>query len=284
MYLSNAEILENYSNVSCESLRDLVDYLDQIGSTDYFRGLSGVIKYQPQVCRNEQGSWNNLDDYQSPEAIEVPGKLYLTKLDVPTRAFDTGFPRLDGSILQTNDGVDLHEYFSIEFRTSLKLGEVNESGWYEFAMLSDDGARMTIEETGEQYISHPEKTPTKMLCGNRAIYLEQGESLPVNIQYFQGPKKHIALSLMWRKATGEEDGGLDPSCGKSGNGLFFDSNVMPSEPQAEYRGLIDRGWEVVPAHVFRIPRDEYMNPCESDHIQDVINNANGGGVDTDLGV
>ncbi len=278
MYLSDAEIIENYSNVSCESLRGLIDYLDQIGSTDYFRGLSGVIRYQPQSDRAENGAWLNLDQFASEEAIEVPSKLYLTKLDVPTRAFTLGFPKLNGEMIQNEEGENLLEYFSINFRSGLQLGLADEDGWYEFALLSDDGARMTLEETGENYIDNPDHHPTRMLCGQRAIYLKKGEALPININYFQGPKHHIALMLLWRKAVNMEDAGHDIACGEQGNSKFFDSTQNPPVPQAEFLGLVERGWEVVPAHVYRIPEDEYMNPCESDHVQEVIQeNLNGVG-------
>lgn len=278
MLLSDEEIIERYGNVSCESLRTLIDYLDQIGSTDYFRGLSGTIRYQKESCRQEHGSWDHLDDFQSDEAGEVDGQLYLTKLDVPTRSFTLGFPKLDGSMVQTEEEEDLIEYFSINFRTSLKLGEVEESGWYEFAFLSDDGVRFQLEETGEVIADHPEITSTKMVCANRAVYLEKGEALPVSIDYFQGPRDHIALMMLWRPVD-DEVAGEDPACGRRGINRYHDSSTIPSEPQQDYFDLLDRGWEVVPDYVFRIPRDEYMNPCESEHVRDVIND----GLNPDIG-
>lgn len=278
MLLSDEEIIERYGNVSCESLRTLIDYLDQIGSTDYFRGLSGSIRYQTQSCRAEHGSWNHLDDFNSEEAGEVDGQIYLTRLDVPTRSFTLGFPRLDGSMVQTEEEEDLVEYFSINFRTSLKLGEVEESGWYEFAFLSDDGVRFQLEETGELIADHPDVTSTKMVCSNRAVYLEKGEALPVSIDYFQGPRNHIALMMMWRPVD-DAVAGEDPACGERGTKLYHDYTKIPSEPQQAYLDLLDRGWEVVPDYVFRIPRDEYMNPCESQHVRDVINE----GLSPDIG-
>ena len=287
MYLSKAEILESYSGVSCESLRHLIDYLDDIGSTDYFRGLSGSIKYQPRSCRQHEGAWNHLDDFLNPEAVEIESKLYLSKLDVPTRAFDRGFPRLDGSMIQTEEGDDLHEYFSIEFRTELNLGEADESGWYEFAILSDDGVRMNFDNSEEDYIDHGNKTPTKMHCASHSVYLEQGESLPATVDYFQGPRRHIALMLMWRKAESEDDAGHDELCGKADNNMYFTNHDAVPEPTQKFEGLVERGWSVVPAHIFRIPRDEYMNPCQSDHIMDVINESltdNGDSTPDDLGV
>jgi|GEM_PF-1234216 len=274
--LSRTQILEQYSNVSCESLRHLIDYLDQIGSTDYFRGLSGDIYYQTQTCRSQQGVWNNLENYYQGDAVKIDSKLYLSKLDVPTRRFSLGFPKLDGTKIQNTEGSNLLEYFSIDFRTDLKLGPDDEEGDYEFAMLSDDGVEMTAGVAGEIVLSSPAIHPTKMVCSTRVVNLKRGDLMPTRIRYFQGPREHIALTMLWRKA-GQ---GQDPLCGTMGNDAFFDFNQDPSVPKKNYNDLLARGWQVVPAHVFRIPRDEYMNPCESDYVRDIIadeNNGNNGG-------
>jgi len=276
--LSRREIVEAYSDVSCESLRHLIDYLDQVGSTDYFRGLSGELVYQPQACRDQQGPWNNLDQYlTSQDAIRHPSKIYLSKLDVPTRAFNLGFPKLDGTMIQTAANENLVEYFSLQFRTELKLGADDQEGDYEFAVLADDGVRMEVGEgsAARVYLAHPEHTPTKMVCSTQVVTLSRLSSVPVKLSYFQGPRQHIALMLLWRKAGSSRD----PLCGSAGNDLFFNSNVNPSAPR-KYNDLVARGWRVVPAHVFRIPRNEYMNPCESDYVRDVIddNQNNNGGI------
>lgn len=275
--LSRQQILESYSDVSCESLRHLIDYLDDIGSTDYFRGLSADLIYQPQSCQSGEGGWYNLDKFStSPQAVKSTSKIYLTKLDVPTRSFSLGFPKLDGSMIQTAEGADLVEFFSLQFRTELKLGENDEEGDYEFAVLADDGVRMQVGEGANSrvYLEHPEHTPTKMICSNQqTVTLSRSTTVPVKLDYFQGPRHHIALTLLWRKAGSSRD----PLCGKSGNSLFFDSTKNPSAPKQAYADLIDRGWNVVPANVFRIPRDEYMNPCESDYIRDVIKENEGPG-------
>jgi hypothetical protein len=275
--LSRQQILETYSDVSCESLRNLVDYLDDIGSTDYFRGLSADLIYQPQSCRSSEGGWNNLDKFaSSPLAVKSTSKIYLTKLDVPTRSFSLGFPKLDGSIIQTAEGADLVEYFSLRFRTELKLGDEDEEGEYEFAVLADDGVRMQVGEgsNSQVYLEHPSNTPSKMICSDqKTVTLSRDTVVPVKLDYFQGPRYHIALTLIWRKAGSPRD----PLCGRVGNSLFFDSTKNPSLPQKAHADLIERGWNVVPAHVFRIPRDEYMNPCESDYIRDVVRQNDGPG-------
>lgn len=265
--LSKAQILEDYSNVSCESLRNLIDYLDQIGNTDYFRGLTGEIYYQPQSSRTSQGVWNHLDKYYDEEdAVKIDAKLYLSRLDVPTRRFNLGFPKIDGSKIKNTEGQDLLEYFSIDFKTELLLGDQDEEGEYEFAVLSDDGVEMTMGENADIILSSPNIQSTKMVCSSTTVTLSKSSSLPTRIRYFQGPRDHIAIMLLWRKA-GQS---ADPLCGHYGVSAFFDFTQVPSVPKPNFHSLIARGWSVVPDHVFRVPREEYMNPCESDYVRDVI--------------
>jgi len=277
--LSRAQILEDYSGVSCESLRHIVDYLDQIGNTDYFRGLSGELRYQPLACRSGEGAWNQLDKfYTNNQAVKLPNKVFLTKLDVPTRNFSLGFPKLDGSLIKTSEGTDLVEYFSLKFRTELKLGAEDEEGDYEFAFLADDGVRMEVGEglSAVTYIDSPGIHATKMVCGTGFVNLNRSTSVPATIKYFQGPRTEIALTFLWRKKGSDRDS----LCGQAGQSLFFNYRNNPSTPQPAYNALLARGWSVVPAHVFRLPRDEYMNPCESDYIRDVITNNEGSGSGT----
>jgi hypothetical protein len=291
--LTRQQILDSYSNVSCESLRHIIDYLDQIGSTDYFRGLSGELRYQPQACRNQEGSWDDLDKYYTKtQAVKLPNKIFLTKLDVPTRNFNLGFPKLDGTMIKTQDNADLVEYFSLKFRTELKLGPDDEEGDYEFAFLSDDGIRMEVGEgaSATTYIDSSGLQSTKMSCATGVVNLRSGSlslnrttSLPITIKYFQGPRTEIALTMLWRKAGSSRD----PLCGAMGQDKFFDYRNNPSTPQKAYNDLLARGWKVVPANVFRLPRDEYMNPCESDYVRDIIeqeqNNNSGGCTATTCG-
>ena len=180
-----------------------------------------------------------------------------------------GFPKLDGSMIQTAENSDLVEYFSLQFRTELKLGPDDEEGEYEFAFLSDDGIRMEVGEGANAYtyLESSGIQATKMTCSTGTVSLNRSISLPVKIKYFQGPRTEIALTFLWRKAGSSRDS----LCGAMGRDKFFDYRNNPSTPQTAYNDLIARGWNVVPAHVFRLPRDEYMNPCESDYVRDVIN-------------
>jgi hypothetical protein len=270
--MSRSQIVELYGNVSCESMRDLIDFLDQTGATDYFRGLSGTIRSPEQSCMaNTNGRWHVLDNYLGDGTVQNESKLFLSTLDVPTRRFTEGFPTLSGDMVKNDAGVDLLEYFHLSFRSELKLGDDEEEGLYELAVLADDGARLSVD--GSTFLESTGVHPTKLLCAPAdtagVVDLRRSSSLPIKVEYFQGPRHHIALQLLWRKVDSSRL--PEPRCGQLGNEHWFNYNATPVVAKAPYQDLLDRGWSVIPAHVFRIPRDEYMNPCTSDHVQDVIN-------------
>jgi hypothetical protein len=264
--LSRQQIMADYGDVSCESLRDIFAHLDRTGNTDYFRGLAGTIRSPRQASIADATEWSHLDDYIGGDTVVNRSKLFLTRLDVPTRSFTTGFPKLSGDKIKADDGNDLTEYFHIDFRSELKLGETEEEGLYELATVSDDGVRLSVD--GEMHLENPGLQSTRMTCSTSYVDLRRTSSLPIRVEYFQGPRNHIALMMVWRKV--DESTERDPLCDVMSISKWFDSKTVPSTPKQHFNDITARGWTVVPAHVFRIPREEYMNPCESEHIQQVI--------------
>src|SRR5690606_14743983 len=110
-----------------------------------------------------------------------------------------------GGAVNDDNGDRLIEYFAMRFQTKLKLNPDQQPGEYEIALLSDDGAEVRLKDGDniQTLISDPYKTPTKMMCSTTKInFTEEGASYPLEIDYFQGPRHHIALVLMMRKVTG----------------------------------------------------------------------------------
>jgi hypothetical protein len=218
-------------------------------------GLSAEIRIPP-LSVLESGSspgssgWTNLDKFNS-EGVKLE---YLNSLNVPTRAFSTGFPKTDGGNLLDSAGNTLFEWFQLKMKADFQLSASDVSGDYEFALLSDDGSRLSLG--GNRLINYPSNTPTRLHCSNSSIFLNRTTRLPLEVEYFQGPRHHIALMLLWRKASATQE----PLCGSSGNAFFFDSTQDPSAPTANYEGLLDRGWKVIsPDHFFL--QDGEQNPC-----------------------
>ncbi len=201
----------------------------------------------------------------------VDGLIYMSKLNIPTRKFDKGFPREDGSMVVNNMGKVLIENFGIEFTGQLELQAGDEPGYYEIGLLADDGVILDIQASNESVsiISGDHYTPTKFFCSQSLVRMEAGKSVPIRLKYFQGPRYHIALIMIWRKVQALEGESAvliknqvknpikETRCGIAGNNFFFDPESN-SHPQMEYLDLLDPTkrvipWEVVKHKNFRLP-------------------------------
>ncbi len=190
-------------------------------------------------------------------------KLFFADLNVPTRLFQTGFSTKTNDVLKDDTGAKLIEYFGVKFETVIRLTPEDEEGDYELALLSDDGTTLKVvggtakNPVLETLIDNDGDHPTRMGCSNKLVSMNSGNTLPIQLTYYQGPRFHISNVLMWRKASAA---GKDSQCGKSGNSLYFNPDKS-SEPQQAYKDLLARGWKVVGKENFFMPKTESYNPC-----------------------
>jgi hypothetical protein len=112
--------------------------------------------------------------------------LYTEKIDIPPRNFTEGFPGLE----------NVFEWFGIQYRGTITI---EESGLYNFRLLSDDGSKLFIDSilVIDNDGTHAPRSKTG------GIYLSPG-TYPIRVDYFQGPKMKIALQLFVTK-PGEEE-------------------------------------------------------------------------------
>ncbi len=189
-------------------------------------------------------------------------KLFFTEVNVPTRVFDTGFPTEAGSVVQDDLGNDLVEYFALRFKSVLKLAPDDEEGEYELALLSDDGAILkVIDIDGEErvIVDNDGVHPSKFGCSNQTIHMDKDTALDIRMEYYQGPRHHIALIPMWRKV--DQNTKPEKECGQQGNGRYFKFNHN-SEPQKKYLDLLDRGWKPIASDNWELPPSSIFNPCQ----------------------
>ncbi|MBS1984453.1 MAG: hypothetical protein JST16_09790 [Bdellovibrionales bacterium] len=260
--LSTAAIIDMYSDSSCDALSGTTSQI----SSSYNRGLRGYIQV-PKVGVSSS-VFHDLDDFDNTTSTTLDSKIYLSQVNVPTRAFTAGFPKFDGTLIKGADGVtSLVEWFRIDLDGFVELPAGKPEGDYEFAMLADDGARLNLGYNHTEYAASIGQQETKMICGTQTVHMRPGETLPINLSYFQGPRYHIALVLLWRQASATSE----PLCGQYGNNKWFDSSVTPSVPKPAYNQLVARGWSPVPVESLRIPDDEILNPCQSQHVRDIFN-------------
>lgn len=206
--------------------------------------------------------YNTAMEYMS-NATKVPVDVYFNQLFVPTRPFDRGFVTRSGNVIQTADGTTLYEWFGMRFKSELQLAADDVAGDYQVAILSDDGSVMTVGSGASQsvLVDNDGWHPTQMGCATIPIHLNQGEVLPFQLDYFQGPRYHISLVMMWRPWPTRAQDVMDPLCGRNGNSMYFNYQTDPPTPTANYNALLARGWRVVTPEHFLLPRPETSNPC-----------------------
>ena len=117
----------------------------------------------------------------------LPVYTFVTaNLDVPTRNYTQGFP--------TPEIQSVVENFAIRFRAELKI---DIPGVYTFGMNSDDGSQLYIN--GKLVVDNDGIHPTI----NRLGSIKLGTGIhPVEIRYFQGPRRAIALQLFYQPPNG----------------------------------------------------------------------------------
>lgn len=208
--------------------------------------VTGEIYYLTANQRSLYGS-DGVDTYfNHGNKLEV--KISLPRLFVPTISFLKGFP-LNASAskyILDESNEKLVEYFAMKLVTDLGLKSGENGGQYQLAIISDDGAKVLRRDTGQVIIDNDGTHATRLGCAAQSLSLAPGEKFPLEIQYYQGPRQHIALTLLWRP-IGSGDSLSDSLCGKTGVGMYFGPDNDDFSSSYGYGQLLTRGWKVVPS-------------------------------------
>ena len=114
------------------------------------------------------------------------GALYAKQLDISPRDFTEGFP-----------GVDVRdEWFAIRYLGNFT---VKTAGDYEFRLISDDGATLTVDnvpviDNDGVHEATEKRGKIRLLAGQHSI----------EVRYFQGPRPKVALQLYVTPPNGQE--------------------------------------------------------------------------------
>jgi hypothetical protein len=225
-------------------------------------GIKAKLYYYGEQAMQDHpySSVNDFFQYGTSPNVD----FFFTNIYTPTRAFDQGFQLGDGSLVSNDRGEPLYEHFAFKFTGGIQLPQGMASRNVQFAILADDGATLSIvHPTSSSLIVDDDGIhATKMACAAAPVAVSSTERLKFELNYYQGPRLHISLVLLWREWS--DNSGFDsndPWCGQAGNSLFFNSSTMPSTAQAPWDDLMSR-WEVVPANVFHVDGDkDVVNPC-----------------------
>ncbi len=223
---------------------------------DRTQGLMGSLYY----TLPGETHFNHATEYIQYAHPVSEVSLFFNQINVPTRPFDHGFVTRSGEVIKTPAGNTLYEYFGIHFQGNITLNNNDTEGLYQFALLADDGAVFSLQDSSGNWqtlIDNDGVHPTRMGCATTPVDMKRGSYIPMDLKYYQGPRYHIAMVLMWRPWNGSAH---DPSCGTQGNSLFFNSQTDPSTPQPAYNALLTRGWQVVSPSHYRLQAPS-QNPC-----------------------
>lgn len=238
------------------------DPFGSTGSQGRNQGLKGELYSLAPGLPN----YTTLDPYFS-FGTRAPADVYFNQVNVPTRPFDAGFITLDGEVLKNSQGNTLYEWFALRLESNLRLVQGDRAGKKQFALLTDDGSRLRMKLDGawKTVINSDDHHPTKLVISNEPIEMNFQSDIPLEFKYFQGPRYHIAVMILWREWPEGEGEWQDPLNGALGNSLYFDSTKSPPAPQPAYQALLDRGWKPIPAANFFLPNGEVVeNPCPED--------------------
>lgn len=200
-------------------------------------GLHGTVYFIPKDSKV-------LPDFTSAN-IERVGEIWTNTLNVPPRHWRGGFPGLTGRF----------EWFAIDYNGRFWI---ERPGRYLFALLSDDGSRLFIDETPviDNDCQHP---PDLRLA---AVQLEGGVH-QIRVSYFQGPRDCLSLLLaiagpdgQWRvfdatelKPPSNPDAWRFPEAGK-----MAIVPVTPAEASLNMTSLLERLVRADPAEKRLIDR------------------------------
>jgi hypothetical protein len=237
------------------------------GSENRKNGIKGKLYSYEADARalHPHSSVNHYLTYGTDQNVD----FFLSSLFTPTRAFDAGFMTSDGQLLQKTNGEPLLEYFAMKLSGGIQLPQGSSDKIMQFAVLSDDGSKLHMlmtgpTDSGVTIVENDGDHATRMGCSATPVVFSATSRVPFELDYYQGPRMHIALVLLWREWTPGMNAN-DPWCNQSGNDLFWNSRFTPSVAQSAYNDISAR-WQVVPSNVFYINgygtlEDDHDNPC-----------------------
>ena len=201
-------------------------------------GLRGTVYF---ISKDTQV----LPDFEH-DPLERAGEIWTYSLNVPPRHWRSGFPGL----------TDRFEWFAIDYSGKFW---VDKPGRYTFALVSDDGSRLFIDDT-PVIDNDRQHSPDVRLA---AVQLEGGGHR-IRVSYFQGPRDCLALVLAvagpdqaWRvfstqdfKPPANPDEWNFPAVSS-----FLTVPVRPEEAALSVKGIFQRLVDADPDEEFLIKED-----------------------------
>lgn len=235
-------------------------------AVDYNLGLAARLYYSP----NGGPQYSSVEDYMN-HGTDLGVDIFFNQVNMIPTYFANGFASEAGPAFQTQDGTVLTEWFGIQYKSVLRLTSHNAPGNYQLASLSDDGSILYLDPTGTganpvAFINSDGLHAPKLACATSTLRMSANTHIPMQLDFFQGPRYHIANMLLWRRIPDALDPTAasslhDDACGAQGTDVFFHVDQTTSVPTTAYQDLLNRGWEVIPEENFVLPETDPANPC-----------------------
>lgn len=222
------------------SIPVVCDPFDKKNIVDSQSGIEGRIyssgsRLDRSTCQNQSCTSR---DYIS-QGNKINAALFMNRIFVPTRDFTQGFDVNGSNPLTDANNNTLIEWFALDLQSSFILRDSDSEGLYQFAIISDDGATLSV--AGQDILVSEGEHAPELACASQVTALKKGDAIPFRLTYFQGPRTQISLILLWRKVSAGQSLG---NCGSS-DGYISNADSLPSS-------LANKGWKVVHPGNFRL--------------------------------
>ena len=163
-------------------------------------GLAGYIYY----LNSSQTKYNKKLDGYLKHGTRIPTLIHLNQVNTPFLYFEDGFQTNDGTLIKDLNGDTLYEWFSLRVSGFIMPNNGSKSKSYEFAMVSDDGMRVILD--GKTILQDDSLHSPRWRCTSQPYVFAPSENKSIEIHYFQGPRFHLAMALLYRVAGTGRDG------------------------------------------------------------------------------
>jgi hypothetical protein len=212
--------------------------------TNCANGLKGKLTYQTSAP-------SSVVTALGAGGIDTGADFRMSHLFVPTNQTIPGLKSRDGSYVKTMGGATIVDLYAIEVSGFMKLGAADSAGAYDFAIIADDGAILSLNN--QQYINIDGLHSAVLGCNQTTpIQLDANSRLPINLKFYQG-SLDASLNVLYRKRANPGVYLAEPNCLQylSFYGVNNFSPVPSAVTHAElcalsgtpYAGLCARGWK-----------------------------------------
>lgn len=200
---------------------------------------------------------------------KAPADFYFNRVFVPTMNWDSGFTMPDGTVLKDKQGSVVIDAFAMKMKTRVVLRDDQEEGYYQFALLSNDGARASIKHKNIPFliniVNDDGVHETKFTCSCFGVFMKKGKPVDLVIKFMQKNAPTMTNILVWRKLPDPKKKkhfikATKPEvCGLKGDDKFFELNTGVNKEG--FNQILMAGFKPLDSSNFLLPKEGQTNPC-----------------------